>query len=164
MPAEPVLKPMTEADFTRFKLASVTRYAGDQVAAGRWPAAGAVDRALSEFELLLPRGLATPQHHIFHIVDPSSLATVGSLWVGLSERAGLREAFVYDVHVHEASRRQGHARRALASFEALAAELRVHSIGLHVFGHNVAAQALYAALGFEVISLNLHKLLPQAGA
>jgi ribosomal protein S18 acetylase RimI-like enzyme len=162
--AEPVLKPMTEADFSRFKLASVTRYAGDQVAAARWPAAGAVDRALTEFELLLPRGLATPQHHVFHIVDLSSLLTVGSLWVGLSERAGLREAFVYDIHVQEDSRRLGHARRALASFEALATALGVHSIGLHVFGRNAAAQALYVALGFEVISLNLHKLLPQASA
>lgn len=161
MPAEPVLQPMTEADFHHFKRASVERYAGDQVAAGRWPAPDAVHRALTEFELLLPRGLATPQHHVFHIIDPSSLAAVGSLWVGLSERAGLREAFVYDIHVHEACRRQGHARRALASFEALAGELHVHSIGLHVFGRNAAAQALYASLGFDVISLNLHKVLAQ---
>ncbi len=163
MPAEPVLQPMTEADFARFKQASVARYAGDQVLTGRWPAAAAVDRALTEFELLLPKGLATPQHHIFHIVDPASEAQVGSLWVGLSERSGLREAFVYDIHVHEGRRRQGHARLALTSFEGLAAELGVHSIGLHVFGHNAAARALYASLGFGVTSLNLQKVLPHVG-
>jgi ribosomal protein S18 acetylase RimI-like enzyme len=164
VPTKPVLQPMTEADFVRFKQASVERYARDQVLTGLWPAEAAVDRALTEFELLLPKGLATPRHHVFHIMDPSSDAQVGALWVGLSERSGLREAFVYDVHVHEARRRQGHARRALASFEALAAELGVHSIGLHVFGHNAAARALYASLGFAVTSLNLQKVLPPARA
>ena len=37
--------------------------------------------------------------------------------------------------------------------------LGVQRIGLHVFGHNTGAQALYARLGYGVTGLNLLKPL-----
>lgn len=154
-----VLVPLSADDFAAFKTASVARHAHDQVAGGHWPEDGAVASALTEFERLLPRGLATPSHQLAHITDPLTHAVVGSLWFGVYPRGGTLEAFVYDVHVHEAHRRQGHARRAFQAMEAGLRPMGVTQIGLHVFAHNPSALALYEALGFGVISLNMHKAL-----
>ena len=144
--------------------ASIAAYAEDNVAAGRWPLAGALERSRNEFLSLLPQGLATPDHHWLEIRASAHGPRVGHLWFAVQVQQGQCTAFVYDIEVQPAHRRQGHARRALQALEGLAAELGAAHIGLHVFGFNAPAQALYRSLGYAVTSLDMNKPLQPAGA
>ncbi len=156
-----VLTPMTPAGFAAYLQSSIAGYAEENVAAGRWPADGALERSRQEFETLLPNGLATPDHHLLDIREGpgDDSAVVGFLWFAIEARRGLSSAFVYDVGIDPAWQRRGHATRAFVALEGLVQTLGVHRIGLHVFGHNTGAQALYARLGYGVTGLNMLKQL-----
>lgn len=155
---------MNSDAFAEVVEASIAAYAEDSVAAGRWPLAGALERSRDDFVSLLPQGPATPGHHWLEIRAGTHGSHIGHLWFAVQAQQGQCTAFVYDVLVQPAHRRQGHARRAFEVLEGLAAELGAVQIGLHVFGFNAAAQALYRSLGYEVTSLNMSKPLPTAGA
>jgi ribosomal protein S18 acetylase RimI-like enzyme len=156
-----VLSPMTPAGFAAYLQSSIVGYAEENVAAGRWPTEGALARSRHEIETLLPQGLATPDNHLFDIREGpgDDSAVVGFLWFGIEAPRGLRSAFVYDVGIDAAWQRRGHATRAFLALEGLVLALGVHRIGLHVFGHNTGAQALYASLGYGVTGLNMLKQL-----
>jgi ribosomal protein S18 acetylase RimI-like enzyme len=136
---------------------SIADYAQDNVAVGRWLAENALERSRSDFETLLPQGLATPDNHWLEMRAAEVGPPIGHLWFAVQERYGRRTAFVYNVEVRPEYRRQGHARRAFEALESLAGEMGVASIGLHVFGFNTAAQALYRALGYTVTGINMNK-------
>ncbi len=154
-----VLVPMSAEAYRDYLQAAVAGYAKDNVDAGRWPEAGAVARSQADFEVSLPQGLDTPNNYLFEIKAVESGPTVGFIWFAIEETHGLRHAFVYDLEVKPAYRRQGYAMSALEAIEPLARELGVSSIGLHVFAHNSGARALYAKLGFAVTSINMRKNL-----
>lgn len=154
-----LLVPMSPAVYAEVMTSSIADYARDNVVAGRWPAAGALERSHSEILALLPQGLATPDHHLFEVCASTDSPPLGHLWLALETRQGRRTAFVFDVHIRPEHRRLGHARRAFLALEALARELGAVSIGLHVFGFNSAAQALYHSLGYTVSGINMHKPL-----
>ena len=137
--------------------AAAASYAEDNIASRRWPKAGALARALAEMQRHLPQGLATPDNHLFEIVATEDGVTVGYLWFAVEERHGMRGAFIYDLEVKAAFRRQGHAKRALQALEKIVTALGLSSIGLHVFSQNAGAQALYRELGFSITGLNMRK-------
>jgi ribosomal protein S18 acetylase RimI-like enzyme len=157
-----VLVAMSPEVFADVMTSSIAAYASDNVAAGRWPPAGALERSRAEFQSQLPQGLATPDNHLLEIRATAHGPTVGHLWFAVQSQHGRRTAFVYDVEVQAGHRRQGHARRAFEALESLAGELGVDSIGLHVFAFNTAAKALYAALGYTVTGINMNKPLRRA--
>jgi ribosomal protein S18 acetylase RimI-like enzyme len=139
--------------------AAVAGYAEDSVACGRWPPEGALERSRADFDSLLPAGLATPDNYLFEIKATETGPIVGALWFAVEERHGIRSAFVYDVEIKTEWRRRGHAMRAFQALEPLVTVLGLSSIGLHVFGHNPGAQALYAKLGYGVTGVNMVKRL-----
>lgn len=154
------LQPMTEAAFERFSARAVVDYAEENVAAGRWPAEGALERSRQDHDRLLPQGLATPGQHLFTIHDAAQPDTeVGTLWLAVTEHPGGRSGYVYDVAIAPGHRRRGHAKAAFMALEAVARGLGLRDIGLHVFAHNDGAQALYRALGYEVTGLNMRKAM-----
>ena len=124
---------------------------------------GALERSRDDFQHLLPRGLATPDNYLYEIMAEKSGPTVGFLWFAVQDQQGLRSAFVYDVRVKEEYRRLGHATRAFLALEPIVVGLGLPSIGLHVFGHNHAAQALYGRLGYAVTDINMVKALNPGG-
>jgi ribosomal protein S18 acetylase RimI-like enzyme len=145
--------------YAAFLESSIVDYAEDNVAAGRWLAEGAVERSRAEFSELLPRGLDTPDNFLYEIRAVDGGETVGFIWFAVEERHGRRTAFVYDVVVKEEYRRRGHARRAFQALEPLVVKLGLFTIGLHVFSHNVGAQALYRELGYAATGINMLKEL-----
>ncbi len=155
---------MRRESFAPYMQASVAAYAEDNVACGRWPQEGALARSLAEFESLLPQGLDTPDNHLFEIVATADGPVVGIIWFAVEVKHGLRSAFVYDVEIYPPFRRQGHAMRAFEALEPVVAGLGLSSIGLHVFGHNPGAQALYAKLGYGVTGINMVKNLAGNGS
>ena len=161
-----VLRPMTPASYAVYLQHAVAGYAEDNVASGRWPAEGALTRSQADFDTLLPQGLATPDHHLFDLHAGADGPVVGFLWFGIDVSRGLRSAFVYDLGIHAPWRRQGHATRAYTALESRVRSFGLDRIGLHVFGFNTEAQALYARLGYGVTGLNLQKqlIVPAASA
>ena len=158
------LAPMRAEVYPSYLHESAASYAEDNIISGRWPRKGALERSIAEMQRHLPQGLSTPDHHLFEIVATEGRVTVGYLWFAVEERHGMRSAFIYDVEVKDAFRRQGHAKRALQALEQIVASLGLASIGLHVFSQNAGAQALYRELGFAVTGINMCKQISEAPA
>ncbi len=150
---------MTADAFASYAEDAIQGYARENVVAGHWPEAGAVERARQVFTSQLPQGLATADNHFLEVKAGEPGVRVGFLWFAIEARGGARGAYVYDVVIHEPFRRQGHARRAFELLEPIAASLGAASIGLHVFVHNPGAQALYEQLGYKATGINMLKRL-----
>jgi ribosomal protein S18 acetylase RimI-like enzyme len=67
---------------------------------------------------------------------------------GYSLELGGRDAFVDEIYLHERFRGQGLGREALSFMIAEAKRLGIKALHLEVDAGNLAAQRLYAALGF----------------
>ena len=154
-----LLRPMPAEAFGAYQQASIIGYAEDKVAVGSWPAAGALERSREEFASLLPQGLATPDNHIFEILAADVGPVVGAIWLAIEHHQGVAGGYIYNVEIHPEHRRRGHALRAFEAIEPLAAALGATNIGLHVFGQNHAAQALYRKLGYQVTGINMRKTI-----
>lgn len=141
-------------------------YAVEKVASGQWQAEEAEEKSRLEHAQLLPSGLDSAGNHLFTLVDDVSGDTVGMLWFAVRDRSGGPVAYVFKIEVEPAQWRRGHAARAFVALEKEVAALGLHGIALHVFGHNTAARALYAGLGYEPTNINLFKRLapPPRGA
>jgi ribosomal protein S18 acetylase RimI-like enzyme len=155
------IRPMTDADYATWLAHVVPAYAEDKVASGDWSASESLAKSQADYEFLLPQGRATPGHFLFSIVGEAG-EPIGTIWFAIKEEGGKRIAYVYDIEVEPAHRRQGHARWALLAIEEQARLLGLAGVGLHVFGFNKGAQALYAQLGFEPTHINLYKTLEGA--
>ncbi|MFZ0548838.1 MAG: GNAT family N-acetyltransferase [Candidatus Promineifilaceae bacterium] len=154
------LVPMTAEEYEVYLDTLVPDYAQEHVNAGNWPAEGAEDRARKEMrEIYLPDGVATQDNYLFALIDPEIDTKVGILWYAIRGTGKNREAFVYDVVVYEPFRRQGYGYQAFQKMEEKVREIGVNVIGLHVFGYNHGARAMYEKLGFEVTDLMMRKWL-----
>ncbi len=148
---------MTEDEYLVFLEKSIPDFAADKVASGQWPEAEALALSRKAYEELLPQGIATPNNHLFTVRDPATGAKLGVLWFGEQERGGKKIAYVYDIVIDAEHQRKGHASRAFVAMEDEVRRLGLAGIGLHVFGHNTGAQALYAKLGYQTTNINMFK-------
>lgn len=156
-----LLSSMRAEAFAPYLEGAIVGYAEDNVLSGRWPAEGAIERSRADLQRSLPQGLDTPDNYLFEIKSSENDAGVGVVWFAVQVRDGLRSAFLYDLEVKAEFRRQGHAIRALKALEPIVAALGLSTIGLHVFGQNLGAQALYAKLGYGVTGINMVKHLDE---
>lgn len=151
------LRPMTAAEYEAWLAHLIADYAAEKVAAGNWTAEEAPARAAAETNGLLPQGAATPGQHLFSIAAAGEPEAVGVLWfAALPER---KQAFIYDLEIHPPYRRRGFEEQAMRAAEGEVKALGLETIGLHVFGSNHAARALYAKLGYEETNVNMAKRL-----
>lgn len=153
------LEPMSRAGFEAYVERLAVEYAEDKVAAGNWSVDVALSRSREEIAQLLPRGHATPGHALFDLTLPEEKEPVGVLWLSTMEEAGARKGFIYDVWIRPDLRRKGLGTMAMVEAERWAKAHGLVSLGLHVFGHNRAALALYEKLGYVITNLNLTKAL-----
>ncbi len=158
------LVPMNSDAFAGYRDAAASGYAADNVTSGRWPQEGALQRSYEDFDDSLPQGLGTPQNFVYEMISKRSGEVVGVLWFAIVVKNGLKSAFVYDVEVKPEFRQQGFARAAFAEIEPIVKALGLSSIGLHVFGTNLAAQSLYESLGYGVTGINMLKQLGSSEA
>jgi len=153
----PGWRSMLPAEFSAWRAEAVPGYAASQVAAGRWAAEGALDESEREHQRLLPQGLQTPGHAFF--VMTWAGAPAGHCWVADQVQAGQPGLYIYGIEVLPWARRRGLARYALAQVDALARERGLAHVGLHVFGNNAGARALYREAGFDEVSVVMRKTL-----
>ena len=133
-----VLDRMTPAEFEAYLQPAIAEYAADKIAAGNWSEAEALSHAQRDFADLLPQGVVTPDQHLFTIRDAE---------------------YSRDLRIFDAFRRRGYGMQAMLAVEHEAQALGMDRIGLHVFGHNSAAQALYLKLGYTITNVNMVKHL-----
>ncbi|MFZ2422705.1 MAG: GNAT family N-acetyltransferase [Anaerolineae bacterium] len=154
-----VLDRMTPAEFEAYLQPAIAEYAADKIAAGNWSEAEALSHAQRDFADLLPQGVVTPDQHLFTIRDAASARAVGVIWLAVMPHFGRPSAFIYDLRIFDAFQRRGYGMQAMLAVEHEAQALGMERIGLHVFGHNSAAQALYLKLGYTITNVNMVKHL-----
>lgn len=152
------LEPMTEAEFQSFLEPLIVEYAQDHVADGQWTQEEALEKSRQEMDELLPEGVATPNHYLFSIVNKAQ-QKVGVLWFAMRESQGQPAAFVYDVRIDDAFRRQGYGSQAFREMENKVRALGWNKISLHVFGNNHPALEMYKQLGYEATNVLMAKII-----
>jgi RimJ/RimL family protein N-acetyltransferase len=153
------LIPFTEKEFEDYRRQGIARYAEENVKAGFWNPAEAIEKSRAAHEALLPQGLATPHQHLFSIREMENGEQVGTIWLSEDTESGIPSGFIYDLFIFEPFRRRGYATRAMRALEDKAKGLGLTVMYLHVFAHNPAARSLYDKLGYGVKSTNMAKPL-----
>jgi ribosomal protein S18 acetylase RimI-like enzyme len=154
------LDPITDEEFAAWLPPAVRTLAQEHVTSGQWTPQDALAFSKAQFMRLLPDGPRSDQQYLYTIRDAADGAAVGTLWIGMRLKAGIPEAYVYDLVVGEDDRGRGYGRAAMLACAERAAELGAQSLGLHVFGHNARARALYTSLGFVETNINMSLPLP----
>ena len=96
---------MRAESYTAYVEAAIAGYAQDNVAAGRWPEVGALERSRANFESLLPQGLATPEHYLYEILASPDDQVIGFVWLGIEQKHGAVSAYIYGIEVEPEFRR-----------------------------------------------------------
>lgn len=149
------LVPMAEEEFGPYLRAAIRDFAKQRMISGEWGEWEAV--ALSEVDhaRLLPDGLKTPDQYLYTARDAESGEPRATIWLMLRPKAGRTEGFIYDIEVREQFRGQGYGRATMLAGIEKARELGADIVGLHVFGHNAPARALYRSLGFVETNISM---------
>lgn len=144
------LEPFTEAEFGLWEVVQVERYARSNVTAGLWAAEEGLEKAREAYDQLLPKGLATPENHLWVARDEETGERVGTLWIGMRSLGTNSQAYIYFVGVDEAHQGKGYGRALMNAATEAGRRLGATSMGLNVFGDNTRAQNLYRSLGYQV--------------
>jgi ribosomal protein S18 acetylase RimI-like enzyme len=151
------LEPMTDEQYRAFRDSAEDHYAKEMAESGSLSWEDAVQKAAADFAHNLPKGLATPDSHLLTAYDGDT--EVGVLWLRIRTHADGRRTHVGYIEVREEVRREGYGRLIMTAAEAIGRDLGASTIGLTVWGHNVAARALYEELGYETTSVQMRKRL-----
>ena len=142
---------------------SAYEYARDLVSLGR-PAADAQRGAEAEMVESFPGGRPRPGHAVLDVLDPAG-EPVGYLWIGPeTDAAADGDAWwIWDVLIDERRRGEGLGRAAMLLAEDYATAHGARTLGLSVFGFNLAARRLYESLGYATTSVKMAKRLAPPG-
>lgn len=156
------LRPMTASEYENYLERAINEYADEKVMAGNWHPSEALELSRQEYQKLLPDGPATPRQHLFTITLDSQPDTLGMIWFAEIDQALQPYAFIYDFYIDEPFRRKGYGAEAMLRVEDEVRACGLKRIGLHVFGHNHPALALYEKLGYEPTNINMLKKLGES--
>ncbi|WP_232183809.1 GNAT family N-acetyltransferase [Staphylococcus arlettae] len=148
---------MNKQVFESFYEDSIIDYANEHVKSGDWEAEGSIERARTEFENLLPNGLDTSNQYLLSVINNN--VDIGHLWLYIYDGKDQKKCFIYDIKIKETFRGQGLGTKTMNCIERYCKDKDVESIGLHVFGHNKRAVALYNKMGFETTNYRMEKKL-----
>jgi ribosomal protein S18 acetylase RimI-like enzyme len=152
---------MSESAYLRYLDESIAYYANDLVLGKIATEEGASEKLRSDLSRLLPQGLDTPNNFFFEVQDENTNQVVGYFWYTIQTKLGNRLAFISDIWIKPEFQRQGYATNVFGMFEDRMKELEIVDVGLHVFGHNKKARALYEKLGYAPTSMQMRKTLTQ---
>ena len=155
---EVFLRTMSPHRFDLFIEDNIVRYAVELREAGYANEEAALRKSRNDTQNLLPRGIDTPGHHFFVIVDAATDEEIGDIWIRLEEEPR-RSVFVFSLFLDEAHRGKGFGKDAMRKLDDVAMSMGAESINLHVFGQNERAIRLYRSSGYVVRSMNMGKEL-----
>ena len=137
---------------------SKIEYANEKMRANHLSESEAKALSESSFARLLPQQLETPDQYI-RVIKDEEQQLVGFYWLAAIGAPDNRKGFIYDIVVEESMRGKGHGRAMMNLIEALAKDLKLARIALHVFASNKTAVNLYQSMGYETTDLVLEKAL-----
>ncbi|MGG7164113.1 GNAT family N-acetyltransferase [Clostridium ihumii] len=149
-----ILRNMTDEEFKEYLEVSIKEYAEEKVKAGNLKKEGSYEKALEEFNTLLPNGKETKDNYLLSIVEEDK--NVGIFWLSKKDE---HTGFIYDIKIFDRYQGKGYGRQAMESIEVFAKKIGITEIGLHVFGHNKRAFNLYKSLKYEPINIVMSKKL-----
>lgn len=149
MPDEVEVGRMPPERFPAFAAASEAAFAQDLVTSGRYTPDEAVAESHRQMQLELPHGVDT-EGQLFFTATAEGVE-VGLLWLGVRERGGAPHVFVLDIEVAAGHQRRGYGRAMMLAVEREARRVGASSVGLHVFGFNTGAIAMYEGLGYRAV-------------
>ena len=139
--------PMSRERFERFAADAERGFAEELAATGRISFEDAAAEARRQFGVELPDGVDTDGQQLFTAAVDSE--EVGVLWLSRRVREGVPHGFILDIAVDAAHQRRGYGRALMLAAERETRRMGAASLGLHVFGGNTAAVALYEQLGYR---------------
>lgn len=155
------LQPMTPEHFDTYLEALIVDYGQEKLKAGNFSEESWLEESRSQVMQLVPQKLETPGHYMFTLYNPDG-DEVAHLWVARRPMGGSEGFWIFDIEVKEAHRRKGYGTQALLALEGFAKNNGLDHIGLHVFGHNYGARALYEKMGYDTQLLVMKKTLAEA--
>ena len=153
------LTAMTPPEFDVYMAEMLPGYARDRARADGVPYDEALAFARRQIAEILRDGAEAAGSRPFHVHDRATGARVGALWL-LGRGAAWH---ISDIRIDERVRRRGFGAATLRAIEDLARGSGATSVGLHVFGHNPGARALYERCGYGTVGLNMRKDLDVTG-
>lgn len=150
------LRPMTAEEYPSWQEKCRADYAKEKESEGLSPE-DALAVAEKSFRDLLPQGVASPDQHLYMIVEKASGQAAGFFWWGVQTHGQRRIAWVYNIQVDSKSRGRGWGRAAMVLGEAEVKAAGFSRFGLHVFGYNTTARKLYQSLGFAETNVVMYK-------
>ncbi|MEP3276282.1 MAG: GNAT family N-acetyltransferase [Stappiaceae bacterium] len=152
------LRPMTDAEYQKWYDHCVLEYAKDKMVALDTTHEQALKLSEDSFKEDLPNAMDTPDNYLYSVVAANGVV-VGSLWIAMLTGLGRKTAFIYDIEIAPEYRRQGFGEVTLRLLEDEARKLGASKIGLHVFGHNPGARALYEKMDYRVTDISMAKAI-----
>lgn len=141
-------RPMSASEFNQFKKNSILSFAKEWGKNQGVSKTRALAEARGSFKKHLTKGMRTPGHFFYKIMLGEKV--LGHLWYGLRDD-GLKSgplAYLYDIALLPRYQGQGHGKTVMKLWEKEVRQQKIKVLGLHVFGHNIRAQKLYAKMGF----------------
>lgn len=148
------LRLLTSDEYDKYLEKSIKNYADELVKSGISDEEKSISVSKKTFFSLLPDGLKTKDNYLYFTYYHEEL--VGFIWYGFRNK---EQAFIYDFYIEENMRRKGFGKMVITACEEDARKKGAKSIGLHVFGHNKAAIALYESLDYIPTSIQMKKEL-----
>ncbi|MBN2877196.1 MAG: GNAT family N-acetyltransferase [Bacilli bacterium] len=145
------LKPLTNEEYEKYVLKAIDNYRNEIMKSGIANEEQAGQQAEATFKRLLPDGINTKDNYLCYAYDQNKL--VGFIWYAIRNDG----AFIYDFYIAESMRRQGYGKKVILACEKDVKEKGENTIGLHVFGHNKPARALYESLDYYPTSIQMKK-------
>ncbi len=159
VPSNVFLRRMTGSEFEKYLSTAIPGFAQEKMRAEKMSAAEAEQVSIESYKNLLPKGVESPDQFLFTIVEAQSNQGIGMIWFAKKISAARKQAFVYDFEIEESFRGRGYGKEALLLIETEARALGLDSMGLHVFGHNKDAYALYKKSGYQETNIVMAKNL-----
>ncbi|MBC7420589.1 MAG: GNAT family N-acetyltransferase [Bdellovibrio sp.] len=151
------LRKMTPAEFLDYMEYAVDNYAVEKQKGEGLTQAEAQKVSKESYAKLLPQGLESKDQFLYSAIEKSTHRAIGILWMAKKLNGEKPYVFIYDIELLPEKRGQGLGKQLLSLMEVEAKKLGCVSVGLHVFGHNAAAVALYEKSGFETTSRMMKK-------
>ncbi len=153
MPGRPpkvALVPLSPAELREFMERQIVEYAEEQVRAGHWSRAEAMELSRESTTEFFTVDSAAKGHRFFKGVDGSH-REIGWIWIGPPPEIAQNDTrWLYQITVAESLRGRGYGRGMLLAMENLLARDGVEELYLNVFRWNRVARSLYDSAGYEV--------------
>ncbi|MGM9986110.1 MAG: GNAT family N-acetyltransferase [Bacillaceae bacterium] len=146
------LRLMNADEYKEYVAVAINTYAKEKVLAGNWKEEESIAKAKESYEQLLPEGEKTENHYLYTIMNDDQAC--GMIWLGKQTD---EQGFIYDFSIEDKYRGNGFGKEAMKLVEQEGKKVGLKKIGLHVFGHNHAARALYEKLGYQITNVQMIK-------